>query len=245
MAGTVCSASVRGPTHHVRVPSDNRPAISSIRGPSAATTIGNGMAPLHREGAVRAELLAAKRDRFAARQRPDDLKVFLGVLGRLRVVHAVHALDHDLMRRTDAEREATAARRLRRERLLGEHHRMTGIGRHDRCSQLDRARLATDQRERRQGVEPENLRAPIGVEAIGLRGSRLRDDRVDLAVVDGATEDADPHGSPSMPRSGQTGDPDRTGWPVTSRRRGPCRRCRVGRAAPLRWPRRGGPRPRR
>ena len=45
IAGTVCSARVRGPTHHVRVPSDNRPAISSMRGPSAATTIGNGMAP--------------------------------------------------------------------------------------------------------------------------------------------------------------------------------------------------------
>ena len=45
IVGTVCSASVAGPVHHVSVPSASSAVTFSICGPRAATTIGNGAVP--------------------------------------------------------------------------------------------------------------------------------------------------------------------------------------------------------
>ena len=45
MVGIVWSASVFGPVHHVSVPSASSAATFNICGPSAATTIPNGVAP--------------------------------------------------------------------------------------------------------------------------------------------------------------------------------------------------------
>ena len=46
IVGIVWSASVLGPVHHVSVPSASSAATFSICGPSAATTMPNGAAPL-------------------------------------------------------------------------------------------------------------------------------------------------------------------------------------------------------
>ena len=49
--------------------------------------------------------------------------------------------------------EPAARRGLHRERLLGEHHRVARVRRHDPGAELDARDLAADDRERRQRVE--------------------------------------------------------------------------------------------
>ena len=46
IVGMVCPASVSGPVHQVSVPSASSAVTLSVCVPSAATTIGNGVAPL-------------------------------------------------------------------------------------------------------------------------------------------------------------------------------------------------------
>src|SRR5919108_323512 len=64
----------------------------------------------------RLERLSHERDRLVTHQRQENRQVLAHVPGRLAEVVAPHVLDDDLMRQADAEREPSAARRLRRER---------------------------------------------------------------------------------------------------------------------------------
>ena len=125
--GTVCSASVDGPVIHVIVPSASRPVTFSICVPSAATRIGG--AP-YGGSTVSAPLvendLALERHRLAVQQRPQDRQVLTHVPHGLVERQAPHRLDDDLVRQPDAEREPPAGRRLCREGLAGEHHRVAG-----------------------------------------------------------------------------------------------------------------------
>ena len=115
------------------------PARSSIFSPSAATRIGHG-GGLDREPAARARApLPSSDDGLACEQRFQREQRLLHARERPRVALAEHALDHQLMRRADAEHEPAAGRRLRGERLRRERDRMASVDRHDRGAELDAA----------------------------------------------------------------------------------------------------------
>ena len=113
---------------------------------------------------------------------------------RLVERQAEHVLDHDLVREADAEREASAARDLHRERLLRHRQRMARVGRHDAGRELDARHLAADDREHAHRVEAEDLGEREAREAVCLGRPRRGDDVVDRATSGVTAEDADPHG---------------------------------------------------
>src|SRR6478752_2151186 len=78
------------------------------------------------------------------------------------------------MREAKSERQPATTKRLRRERLLGEHHRMSRLDGYHRGADFDIAVNAPGRNER-QGVEPEMLRHPHRRHASSTRLLILRD----------------------------------------------------------------------
>ena len=103
MRGTVCSRSVCGPVIQVIVPSVSRPASASMRGASAATRIGQGVAPGTATFAAHAELVAGELTLPVADERSEHREVLAHVAVRLRERQPEHRFDHDLVRQPDAE----------------------------------------------------------------------------------------------------------------------------------------------
>jgi hypothetical protein len=61
------------------------------------------------------------------------------------------------VRQSNPEGQAAAAGGLDRERLFGKHHRVTGMDRDHRRSQIDARDFPTDDGQDRQRVPPEDL----------------------------------------------------------------------------------------
>jgi hypothetical protein len=142
-----------------------------------------------------AELLAAEAGGLPAQERPEHGEVLPHVLLAAGVGEAEQALDHHRVREADAEREAPAAGEPRGECLLGQCGRVPRLRRHDGGAELDAARLAANQRARRDGVEAEDVRHPRRVEATGLEILRPRHQGVDgLAARARVQHHADAHG---------------------------------------------------
>ena len=100
-------------------------------------------------------------DGLAPRQRAEHGQVLAQVADRLGEAHAHHRLDHDLVAQADAEAQPAAAGRVRRQGLLGQHHRVPRVRRHDARAELDARHLAADDGERRERVVAEDLRRPV------------------------------------------------------------------------------------
>ena len=137
------------------------------------------------ERVVDAEAVVLDVDRTRAREHGvEHIEVVLDHLRRLLVGQPQHGVDDPVVRRTDTEAEATAARRLHRQRLLSERDRMARLQRHHRGAELDAARLATHERDRGHGVEVlRELGNPGGREARVVRGLGVVDHLVDLGAV--------------------------------------------------------------
>src|SRR5262249_55544334 len=92
---------------------------------------------------------------------------------------APHVLDDDLMRQTDAQREATTTRRLHGQGLSGENRRMARVYRYDRGAELDVRNLTPDDGEDTQRLEAKDLRHPHRRETVIARSLRLGDRVID------------------------------------------------------------------
>ena len=155
---------------------------------------GERAAAVHRHGRVHPVVLAGERHRLTARQRPEHGEVLAHVADRLVEAHAEHRLDHDLVAQPDAEAQPAAGGGVHGQRLLGQHHRVARVRRHDARAELDAGHLAPDDRQHGQRVVPEDLRRPERGEPVRLRLPGLGDDVVDRALVDRPGEEPDAHG---------------------------------------------------
>ena len=79
------------------------------------------------------------------------------------------------MRQPDAQNQSAAGGGLRGKRLLGQHHGMLREGGHNRGAHLYAAGVLAGQRQKGQRVCPRDLRHPVSVEAVSLRGDGLLD----------------------------------------------------------------------
>src|SRR5688572_861897 len=113
--------------------------------------------------------------------------------------HSVDALDHFAMRWTDTEHESVVARRLHRQRLVGEHQRMAGIGRDDGGTQLEIDARPSDQRQSDHGIELVRLSEPQRRKSGALRPLRGVDQGIEHigALAQGRTQlQTYPHAPP-------------------------------------------------
>ena len=74
----------------------------------------------------------------AGERGPQHLDVLAGVVRGAGVLEAVHALDDDGVRRSDAEHQSAVGGGLGRHRLLRHGQRMAWVGGHHRGAELDR-----------------------------------------------------------------------------------------------------------
>ncbi len=137
---------------------------------------------------------------LAAQQRAERREVLLHVRRRTIERVAVHVLDHHLVREPDAQRQTALARRLHGECLLGERGGVAGVDGHHRGAELDVGDEGAHDGQGGQGVEAEDLRKPVGGEAVVGCGLGVLDGSGDrrawAAQVSG--EDSDAHGVPPV-----------------------------------------------
>ena len=116
--------------------------------------------------------LALEVHRLAGQHREEDRQVLTHVPGRRVERQPEHPLDEELVRQPDAERQPTTREHRRSQGLLGEHHGMPRVHRHDVGPQLDPLRVPTDRGERGQRLEREDVRQPERVQLGLLRPLR-------------------------------------------------------------------------
>ena len=86
--------------------------------------------------------------------------------GRSVEAVSVHVLDDDLVRQADAEGKLAVKRESGSKGLLGEHCRMSRVGRYDRGAHLDAMHAVARDGKSRQGIKPEDVGHPGRREAV-------------------------------------------------------------------------------
>ena len=180
-AGAMSVSMVRGPLSQRMSPSVCAPAISSMRGPMAASiTDGTGTSggPPSALGLRRPDVTLV-RDLALPQRREQHREVLLHVPGRPRERDLERPLDRGLVREPDAQHQPSLRELRRGQRLRREHERVTGPRGDDRGAQLDgrrrlthHARAPSTRRARRAAPPSRSRTRPLRPAPHGRRSRR-------------------------------------------------------------------------
>ncbi len=168
------------------------PATRSNRGAKRGDHHAHGLRQRARDRDVDTEVLSVELHALAAQERAEHRDVLLGVGSDTVVGEAVCPLDHQLVRRADAEREPRAAHRRRgRRRTVRLQHGVTRVGLQHGGAQLDGGRGAARHCHRDERIAEDRARVPQAREAVGLSLDRLLHEAVRGRA---STRQSDSHG---------------------------------------------------
>jgi len=143
-------------------------------------------------------------DADAAKERGSQVFAIYGQLPSYRAMLDREGADGPADVALVGDEKTVADGRLHRQRLGGEHERVSGIRRDDRCAQFDAVDVVPRDGDRGQRVDAEDLRQPVRAEALlACFGDELHQVVDPTGALAGLTpEDPDAHGAARYPRAG-------------------------------------------